>query len=343
MVSRVKVGDIAREAGVSSATVDRVLNDRDGVSARTREIVRGTARRLGYLPGSDQPDAPVRSGTVHEFVFLLPAGTNTFIKTLGRQIEAQAATREMIRVRVETFEGFNPQLLAARIAALPATVAGVGLIAQDHPLIRDAIRALVRRGCEVLTLASDIQNVPRLAYVGIDNRAAGRLAGHLMGKLLGQRPAAKVALFAGSMSYRGHEEREMGFRAVLREDFPMVQIVDTREILDDRQTAQHEATQVLAQHPDILGIYNVGGGTFGIAEAIKAKGARERLVLIGHEATAGNKQLLLDGLLDAVIDQNPRVEAREALNILTAAAEKQPYVFVPPRIQVVFKENLPED
>ena len=135
----------------------------------------------------------------------------------------------------------------------------------------------------------------------------------------------------------------MGFRAVLREDFAHIQIVDTRETLDDRQTAQHEAMLLLAQYPDVVGIYSVGGGTFGIAEAVKSRASPERLVLIGHEATATNKQLLLDGLLDAVIDQNPRVEAREALNILTAAAEKQPYAFVAPRIQVVFKENLPDD
>jgi len=42
--------DIAREAGVSSATVDRVLNNRQGVKERTRQIVFETARRLGYLP-----------------------------------------------------------------------------------------------------------------------------------------------------------------------------------------------------------------------------------------------------------------------------------------------------
>ena len=41
--------DIAREAGVSAATVDRVLNNRAGVRSRTREIVIETAQRLGYI------------------------------------------------------------------------------------------------------------------------------------------------------------------------------------------------------------------------------------------------------------------------------------------------------
>ena len=44
--------DIAREAGVSPATVDRVLNNRPGVRARTREIVIEMAQRLGYIADS---------------------------------------------------------------------------------------------------------------------------------------------------------------------------------------------------------------------------------------------------------------------------------------------------
>lgn len=63
----------------------------------------------------------------------------------------------------------------------------------------------------------------------------------------------------------------------------------------------------------------------------------------GHEATDNNKRLLLDGTLDAVIDQNPRVEAREVLNLLTAVATGQAYSYTAPRLQVVFRKNLPDE
>ena len=55
--------DIAREAGVSAATVDRVLNNRAGVRSRTREIVIETAQRLGYISdrlGHRSPRSPTR-------------------------------------------------------------------------------------------------------------------------------------------------------------------------------------------------------------------------------------------------------------------------------------------
>lgn len=322
--------EISREAGVSPATVDRVLNDRPGVKEHTRAHVLSVARRLGLrtwaAPGP-------------RLAFLLPQGTNTFIKMLAAQIEAQAP--EGCETRVETFEGFDPATLAHRIAGLRGTVDGLGLIALDHPLVREAIRGLAASGVKVVTLCSDIQSTPRIAYIGTDNAQAGRLAGYVTGRFL-SRPA-KVALMAGSLSYRGHQEREMGFRQVLHEDFPALEVVELREVLDDREKARTETLALLDRHPDLAAIYNIGGGSQGIGQALKERGLAGQVVFIGHEATPGNKALLLDGTLSAVIDQNPRVEAREALACLTAALRGEAYQPIPPRQHIIFRENIPDE
>ena len=69
------------------------------------------------------------------------------------------------------------------------------------------IRSLAADGVKVVTIASDILSVPRVAYIGIDNRAAGRLAGYLAGRFMGVGKTGKVALFAGSLSYRGMDDQ----------------------------------------------------------------------------------------------------------------------------------------
>ncbi|WP_434617722.1 LacI family DNA-binding transcriptional regulator [Tabrizicola sp. M-4] len=343
MNNRVTLHDIAREAGVSAATVDRVLNNRDGVRRRTRDVVMSVAHRLGYVTESDLPP-DVRSVIQRAtLVFLLPAGTNSFIKLLAQQLEQQASERPDIDLRIEELEGFNPTTVAARLSELQGLADGIGLIAQDHPVVREALRSLDRAGVPVVTLASDVQSVPRLAYVGIDNRQAGRLAGQLMGRLLAAQKPLNIAMFAGSLSYRGHEEREMGFRSILRDEFRNIHIVEMREVLDDRERAYQEAKSLLKLHPDLAGIYNVGGGTQGIARALTEAGRAQEVILIGHDATEGNKRLLLEGTMDAVIDQNARVEAREALNLLAAATQGKSYNFIPPRLQVIFRENIPYD
>ena len=333
---RATLMDIAREAGVSSATVDRVLNGRPGVREHTRSHVLKVAQRLGYVAESI-PDTAVR---LH---FLLPEGTNRFIANLHEQLDRQGAALEGVRSVVESIPGFDPPALAKRLRSLKGQVDGLGLIALDHPVVREAVRDLAHSGVKIVTLASDIQNVPRIAYVGVDNRQAGRLAGYLMGRFLGAGFTGQVALLAGSLAYRGHQEREMGFRHILHDEYPGLEIVELREMLDDRAKAKAEVLHLLDRYPNLAAIYNVGGGTSGIGAALKERGCDQTLVLIGHEATEANKAMLLDGTMDALIDQNPRVEAREALSTLLTAARGENYHPVQPRLHVMFRENLPDD
>lgn len=333
---RATLNDIARAAGVSLATVDRGLNNRPGVSARTRAQIEAVAQALGYLAPQNTP-APVRLRV------LLPAGTNSFIRDLAVQVRQQSALLPGVEAVVETLEGLDPGALAMRLSRLGRGVDGVAVVALDHPSVREALRGLAQAGVQVVTLVSDIRNVPRLAYIGIDNAQAGRLAGYVVGRFLGRGPSARVALFAGSLAYRGHQEREMGFRQVLAEAFPAFGMEELREIHEDRDRAYAETCALLDRCPDLAAIYNAGGATTGIARALKDRGRAGKVVFVAHEVTAGNKALLLDGTLDAVIDQNPRVEVREALAALVHAVRGQHYRVVPPRLQIVFRENLPDD
>lgn len=332
--------DIAREAGVSSATVDRVLNNRTGVKERTREVVIETARRLGYLAGSSLSIGLLSHRIRLDFV--LPAGTNTFIANLLQQIERQAAHHDDLDVHIHSIEGFNPDTLARTLNELQGKTLGVGLIALDHPTVREAMRNLAAMGTSIVTLVSDISHVPRVGYIGIDNRAAGRLAGYLLGRFLGRGQRHRIALFAGSLSYRGHEEREMGFRHVINEDFANIEIVELREIRDDRDRAYEEAVALLKRHPDLSGIYNIGAGNQGIGQALQESGRTGQIIFVGHELTDHNKAFLLDGTIDAVIDQNPRVEAREAISMLSRTIRGLAIDYHPPRLQVIFRENIPE-
>ena len=334
--------DVAREAGVSIATVDRVLNNRAGPRSRTRELVLEAAARVGYLTqaptivGTAAAEDPVR---LH---FAIPDGNNSFIAALRREIETQSRDRPDLDVQVDVIEGFNPDTLARALTGLRGRAQGIGVIAIDHPTVREALRSLAAENVEVVTIASDVHHTPRTAYIGIDNRAAGRLSGYLLSRFLGKNPIGKVALFAGSLSYRGHEEREMGFRHVLAEMSPSLQIVELREMRDDWRRAYAEAAGLLDRHPDLAAIYNVGAGNTGIAQALKERGREGSVIFVGHEATDDTRELLLDGTIDAVIDQNPRVEAREALNVLSHKIRGLPYAYHPPRLQVIFRENIPE-
>jgi LacI family transcriptional regulator len=335
---KVTIVDVARTAGVSTATVDRVVNSRNGVKSRTRDHVLTVAQRLGYpLPAVQEPTSP--APVVLDFV--LPGGTNTYINDLAKMLERGAEAATNVHSRVHQIEGLNPDALAEKIRSLRNETQGLGIIALDHPSVREAVRELNAANVPVLTMVSDIPNVPRIGYVGIDNRSAGRLAGHLLGRLLKSAPQ-KLALFAGSLSYRGHEEREMGFRHILAEDFPHLEIVQLRESLDDFQRGYKEAKALLEVYPDISGIYNIGGGNRGIAQALEESGRAKEVVFGAHELTEHTRLFLLSGVIDFVIDQNPLQEARESIIALANAARRQPInaFALSIRMQIIFRENI---
>jgi len=328
------LADIAAKAGVSLATVDRVMNGRSSASKRSQTRVMQAATDLGYQ-GLRQPTKSHKQPV--KLIFALPEGTNAFIHELGENVTEQARQMPDVTASVVTVPRLNPVALAASIKRLKGKADGVAIVAIDHPAVRDAVKQLIEAGMHVVTIASDLPSLPHLGYIGLDNVQAGRLAGYILGRLLPKTPA-KIAAFAGSLSYRGHQEREMGFRQILSEDFPHLHLVEIVDVREDRKEARNRMAALLKTHPDLAGIYNAGGATAGIAEALP-----NDIVFVAHDATKGNETLLLDGRLDAVIDQNARLQIREALLALTHAARQEDFQMVPPRVQVIFRENLPSE
>ena len=187
-------------------------------------------------------------------------------------------------------------------------------MALEHPAVREAVNALAERGVPTVTLISDIANTRSVAYVGLDNRAAGRTAGYLMARFIGAR-SAKVAMIAGSLSYRAHEEREMGFLHLFEELYPAIQVVGLREGHDDGAKNYRQTKMLLAQHPDLAGVYNIGGGADGIARALREAGREQEVVFIGHGLTPDTRGFLIDGVMDAVITQNPQDALMDCVTI----------------------------
>lgn len=335
------IPDIAERAGVSTATVDRALNNRPGVSIVNRQRVLEAAKALGYFPDEGGVTLPSKAA---ELEFFIPVGTNSFLENLSVAIEEFAARLPLVaRCTVHRIDDFSPQLLANSIDNLSLKTSGVGILGLDHPRNRELLRNLAEAGLRVVTIASDIPSVSRTNFIGIDGRVAGRTAAFLMGRMV--KPGLeKIAVFLGSKSYRGHEERETGFRSVLTEDFRNLQLLDPVEIKDSSKKGYLIAREMLETHKDIGGIYCIGGGGSGIIRAIREVNPTPRPVFISHDLTEVTRQHLIDENIDVLIDQNARLMAEQAvINLLGSLATTAPYLtqkLIEPRI--IFRENIPQ-
>ena len=237
---------------------------------------------------------------------------------------------------------FDPVLLASKLESLAGDYEGVAVVALDHPGVRAAINDLADGGTKVVTLVSDVPSSRRQHYVGIDNIAAGRSAGALVGRLVGARQG-KVAIVAGSQGLRDHAERIFGFNQVMASEFSHLAMLPVLEGRDEDKRSENLMMRLLNDHPDTVGLYNVGAGTAGVAKALIETGRAGQLVFVGHDVTVLTRKLLLQGVMDAVISQNPGHEARAAVRVLLALARGEPILSEQEkiRIDIVMRDNLP--
>lgn len=337
---RPKLKLISEVAGVSRATVDRVVNNRPGVQLHTRQHVLAV---MAELSGSSAVAEQLSEAPDVRLDFIIPDNRNAFMADLIAQLESHAGTRRDVMLTVHRLDGIGEAEMIATLDRLYGTSQAVGLIGLDSQKVREAVRKLSRIGIPVVTLASDIRNARRMAYVGVDNHAAGRLAGYLAGRLTGAK-GGKLALILGSRAYRGHEEREMGFRGVLREKFAGYQIVAEHEIHEDIQSARDEVRRLLDLHDDLDAIYCIGAGQPGVARALIESGRSDRVVFIGHGLSDDTRKLLVDGVMDVVIDDNAAAQAAAAVDGLVAAVRNRAAApFSTPEIRAIFSENIPAE
>ena len=339
-MARPTIADVAAAAHVSTATVDRVLNGRAGVSAASRQRVLRAARALQYLPSDGDTWLPARPVRLE---FFIPLSLQGFLRQVADRIGEFAADLPLVSgFAVHDLPDLNPETLVAALGAVDVSTRGVGLVAVDHPATRLAVRDLAGAGVKVVTLCSDLRATPRSAYVGLDDRVAGRTAALVMGRMRGGRPG-KIGLFAGQRALHGQRERETGFCELIEQEFPELSVLPAIDARNDNTLSAHHTRMLCRAHPDLIGIYCMGGGRSGVAQALADLDPARRPFVIMHDISETTRRALVDSVIDLVIDQNARLVAEQAvIRLLGAVASAGVYLpehFIEPRL--ILRENIP--
>ncbi|WP_338721542.1 LacI family DNA-binding transcriptional regulator [Devosia sp. XK-2] len=338
---RATVHDVARAAGVSLATVDRVLNGRPGVRAVTAEKVEEAIAELGF--SRDLNASLMARSRDLSVVFFIPDGSNEFMDSLSQAVQRRSplALADRIHLAVRRVRALDAVALVEGLDRLDARNCDCAVIvSSDAPEVLSAIDAAQRRGVTVMTLVSDLPGSSRRNFIGIDNVAAGRTAASLMGRFLPE--GGTVAVVAGSLHLRDHAERLEGFSAVLAGEYPDIDIIGPLEGHDERTETAQIIARLLADHPDLAGLYNLGAGNGGLVTALEQSGRSGTLRVIAHELTAPTRAGLISGAIDVVLDQNPDGEIREAIAAARALAldASRSAVTDPIEIGIFLRDNL---
>ena len=154
------------------------------------------------------------------------------------------------------------------------------------------------------------------------------------------RRAGVILVVTGGQLYRAHEDREIGFRACVRQNFSHIQEALVMNGNDDAEGNFLGVRDVIRKNDDVIGIYNVGGGHQGVVRALKEEGVSDDIVYIGHNLTSRTRSYLLDGSMDIVIHLNVRLVAEQTVEAMIAHLEGRTIRKNPLLTGIITRENI---
>ena len=340
----VTIPQIAKAAGVSTATVDRVLNDRAGVNAETARRVREVLAELGgSVPRPGRPKAVPG----YRFGFVLPNTRTAFFDGVDRTVAQSAGEFRHQHITELTLRlpGHDPSAFAEELARL-TDCGGLALLAPDVPAVKLAINELVQAGVQVVTLFSDVPGSMRAAFLGADNRAAGRTAGLLLGRGMPGGERMRSALFSPPTRFASEIDRRIGYAQIMEERFPRVEMLRFLEVPHSEESAYRYAMDSLppADSADaIAAVYSVAGGSFGIARALADRGYAGKALFAVHDLVELHRNMLASGVADYVLHQDVYLSvsaAAKTLRALQDGVRGALTTFRNPRVEIITPENL---
>ena len=301
------IKNIAKLAGVGTASVDRVLNNRKGVSTNTKTKVLKAYDEIF----SNKHDIPLR-----KIVVCCESGSS-FNNTLKKNIENFLKTKK-INIILEPYfisaKNFKTTIFEKIIYDKIEDSDGLIIVSQEDSKIERAIQKYIESKKPVITLTTDLPNSNRSAYVGCDQSAAGATAAKLISDSSNSKKG-KI-LMVMSMPYRCQQERELGFKKILRSNFPKLTINESIYSLDTSEESYKHVKQYIKNNGPPIGIYSIAGGNLGVAEAVKDTGYKNQIIFIGHELNKNSKQLLDTEEMSYVIGHDINFEVEKSFSII---------------------------
>ncbi len=309
--SKPTLTEVASLAGVSSATVDRVLNGRGGVREELETKVLDAARKLRVNRNLDQiPRQLLR------FSVLMNRPDRDVYARIQKAILDHQSLHDTkgFTCSFHYFSSQEPGDIASRIESIQRGFDGVILLAYDHPVISDALDPICRE-VPVVTLISDLPNSGRAHYAGSGNLQAGKLAGDLLGRFI-HKPDGKTLILTRLQRYTAHLDREIGLRQVIAERYPYLSVGHILECNRGDHSDFKKACDYIKEHGPFAGLYNISSWNIQLVQELKEQGFLDDTVTVAHGVNRRTRPLLRDGIIDAVIEYSPEDYARHAVDAL---------------------------
>jgi LacI family transcriptional regulator len=343
MTRRPTIKDVAILAGVSAATVDRVINGRHPVRSDKTQRVFKAAETLGFYATGLIKHRITSTVPQHKVGILLQQPKQQFYQNFA-QVFSETATKRAdlaLDVAVDFLPSQRPNDVVDALRAMAERVEAIAMVAIDHPIINEAVAELRQKQIPVYALLSDFALNSREAYLGVNNLQVGRTgAWFIRGNA---KRVGKVALCIGSHRFHGHELRESGFRSYFREYAPEFSLLETLVSLEDDAIMYDATLNLLKRHADLTGLFVAGAGKEGAIMALREERPEGDVAMVCCELTTDTRLGLTQNLVTAVLGTPLPALCDQTLHLMQHALTQKNFlhsgqIFLP--FEIFLSENI---
>ncbi|MCT4656272.1 MAG: LacI family DNA-binding transcriptional regulator [Cohaesibacter sp.] len=341
---------MAKFAGVSLATADRVINNRTGVREVTRKKVMDAIDQLGYEP--DPLAARLARSKKQKFAFVVPSDGNLIFQSIERcwsRLQASSAyTRvslDLVFYAIDDYEELMQQLHQASKRA-----DGILLAAPDTERSRQIVKGLTEQGIPISCIFSQVGEKGAHRYIGYDHTKLGRTAAHFL-RLLTNGQNGQILTHTAFQGMAAAQERLRGQQAYINEhDWPVDLVHMTSSAGESR--ASELFIEHLEQNEDVIGMICMGHEIADLLAALRERpdlNGRHKIISVVIDMDRHIVEALQEGHIDAVFFLDAGKVAKHAVRLLSDDIEKRRHrqegSILPPQIldfSIFVKDNLPQ-
>ncbi|MBX2817500.1 MAG: LacI family transcriptional regulator [Saprospiraceae bacterium] len=345
-MTKVRIKDIAKKAGVSVGTVDRVLHDRGRVSMAVKQRVKSVMNEMGYKPNFLARSLASKKG--HAIAALVPeAKQDQYWQQARLGIEhAIVGLRDYnVTVKLHFYDQDSVKSFLSAAQQLMKSQPSAVLLA---PLFLNEgyrmIKHFLEQELPVILINTDMNFPGVLSYIGQNSFQAGKLAARLIDFGLKEDSTVLLLNLDAEHIDGGHLiAKEKGFRTYFHKHVKSgIQIV-SKEFSDfaDSQATRVYLQELFEEYGNMASIFVTNSRAHRVVDALPKKVLR-KISIVGFDLIEPNLRYLRQGSIDFLLNQNPQLQGywgvMNLVNHLMASKTIPEKQYLP--LDVVMIENL---
>lgn len=317
--SKIRIKDIAIQAGVSTGTVDRVLHGRPNVSEESRAKVEEILKRINYQP--NRYASALASNKSYCFEFLMPEHQeNDYWSFIEKGIQdAVLYYRDFnINIGINYYKPYNPDsFLEEGNKLLDKKPEGVVVVPTERETTAHLTTRLNALNIPFIFLDSTHTDLKPLAFFGQDPRKSGYFAANMLSYMTEKNAEVTIfkQLIAGRIGSNQQMQREEGFREYFKVHRPDVHISELNLPIEHPERYEEELDNYFRHHKDSKSGITFFSRAFYIGEYL-SKHPTQEFYLVGYDLLEKNRHYLKEGFIEFLITQHPNYQGFSCVKTL---------------------------